>query len=301
MGSSLEALVAFSATVVIVGRLAEEREPEIEELGGAAVLAEERVGGLDVAVDDARVVGGGERAREVRADRHDALGGEPAHAVEALAAEELGDEERPVHELAGVVHGQDVGMLQARHGACLDEEAQARLAGRRGEPEFQRDVTLEQRVAGEPDLAHPAAPQPALDAKLVDLLRRSPLGVHGRSQARLPARIKAKCSEGCSRGRQRRGTRRKDATLPASTVIPQRYRQSPDGRPRDATRHDGHDARENRHGHVDCVSEKSPSGGSMSVANMKSTTPLEMMSSNASPECFVRVGARAHHPTEAHG
>ena len=149
-------------------------EPEVDELGDA-VVAEEGVGGLDVAVEDAGAVGGGEAAGEIDPERDDLLGGHGERdVVEGVAGEELGDEEGAVADLADVVDGDEVRVLELGDGAGLDGEAGAGLGVRLGAGDLEGDGAIEQRVAGQPDVRGRAAPEPAFELELGDLQRRDP-------------------------------------------------------------------------------------------------------------------------------
>ena len=147
-----------------VARAGEQRvlpgEAEVEDLD-APVVQEEEVLGLDVAVDDALVVRGGQALRHARR----VLGG-LAHAdrplaqprAHRLALEQLRHHEEPIALLAGVVDRDDVGVRERRHRLRLGLEAGERV-GVIGEvlgQDLDRHVALEAGVAGAVDLPHPA-------------------------------------------------------------------------------------------------------------------------------------------------
>src|SRR5207237_1217175 len=89
------------------------------ERGGIELVRE-----LDVAVEDALAMGGGQPFREVDADREDARpGNRSGQPVEGLTPHELRHQIRPVVELPHPIDRRDVGMLHARGGPSLDEEA----------------------------------------------------------------------------------------------------------------------------------------------------------------------------------
>ena len=148
----------------------------VEALGDAevgeqhpAVGGDEDVAGLDVAVDEAGVVGGVEGRRDARADVDRQLGAEPGLHVEqlaqALAVDELHDDGLAALVLEHVVDGDDVRVGQAGDGDGLAAEAlgddgvggQARL-----EP-LEGDLAVERDVGGQPHLGHPALGQPPLE------------------------------------------------------------------------------------------------------------------------------------------
>ena len=101
-------------------------DAEVGDLG-RALLVDEDVLGLDVAVDDALGVGGAERAGDL--DRvGDRLGDrQPAVAADAvlerLALDVLEDDERRAVVLAGVDDADDVGVVELRDGPRLAPEA----------------------------------------------------------------------------------------------------------------------------------------------------------------------------------
>jgi hypothetical protein len=144
-----------------VGGLGLERASEAEvEDADAAVGADHHVVGLEVAVDEARVVGGGQAAAGLDEDRHDLLPGplllgEPR--AQGLALHELHDDRDLVVERVCAVDVDDVGVRDARDGAGLAQDA--RPCARRGacDPDdLDRHLALEERVVGGVDHAHAA-------------------------------------------------------------------------------------------------------------------------------------------------
>jgi hypothetical protein len=93
-------------------------EAEVED-ADAAVAGDEDVVGLEVAVDEAGVVGGGQAGAGLAHDRHD-LAPRPRlllePGAEGLAVDELHGEEHAVGVGADVVDGDDVGVRQAGRG-----------------------------------------------------------------------------------------------------------------------------------------------------------------------------------------
>ena len=101
------------------------RQPEVEHLH-VAVGADHDVLGLDVPVDDAGGVRGGERARHLPADvdrRRERLRALDERAQRPPVDELLDDEELAVRRLADFVDGDDVGVVEGRGGARLAQEA----------------------------------------------------------------------------------------------------------------------------------------------------------------------------------
>jgi hypothetical protein len=115
-------------------------EPEVGDLGDLHPidLREQDVRRLEVAVDDAMVVDGLERARDLPHDAHDARDGEPEAAVgaddvlERLSVDVLEDDERERHLTE---HGVD------RVGAEVVEPDDVWISGREG-PEHAEDIGL---------------------------------------------------------------------------------------------------------------------------------------------------------------
>lgn len=144
---------------------------EIGDLGDAG-LVDDDVLGLDIAVDDALLVGVLEGGRDLGAvaDRLDL--GHPSLGLEELA------QGVPVHVLhhdetaalvdAGVEHANDVGMLEAGDDAGLTlERRDCVRIGSGGEglaEELDRDPPAESLVLGQPDFGHAAGTEQAFEA-----------------------------------------------------------------------------------------------------------------------------------------
>ncbi len=164
---SAVSVVAFEASLAERLGVGELGDAEVEDLD-PPVLRQEEVGGLEVAVDDAVLVRGGEAAGDLLgvldglAERQRA-GGE--HLAERAALEELGDEVGGAVVGADVEEGEDVGVVEgAGEAGLLLEAAEAVgvLAVLGGE-DLDGDVAVEAGVAGAVDLAHPAGPDRAPD------------------------------------------------------------------------------------------------------------------------------------------
>lgn len=142
-----------------------------------AGLAEDDVGELDVAVEDAVAVGRREAAGEADAELERPLPGQGQGQLgEALAAQRFGDEVGSVVELADAVDGDHVGVLDPRGGAGLDDEALAGL-GLIAVMNLIANEAVEHAVAGEVDLAHGAAADLADELVLLHLVGRRPVVV----------------------------------------------------------------------------------------------------------------------------
>jgi hypothetical protein len=137
------------------------RDPEVGDLG-RALLVDEDVLGLDVAVDDAVVVGGAQGAGDLDrvghrlADRQAPVA--PDAVLERLALHVLEDDVRRSIVLARVDDADDVGVVELRDRARLAPEALELVGVRRdlAVHELDRDLALEHRVERAVDRRHPA-------------------------------------------------------------------------------------------------------------------------------------------------
>jgi hypothetical protein len=145
------------------GRLRDAEVEDLHDVGGSFARDEEDVLGLEIAVDDALRVRGGECAADLRGDLEGARDIEGAFALddaaELDALEELHDE---VHAAVGGGSGvgdvDDVRVTDLRCGARLaaeplDEIGHARVAGMQ---DLERDALADLDVLGQVDLAHAA-------------------------------------------------------------------------------------------------------------------------------------------------
>ena len=133
-------------------------ESEVEQLH-AAVRGEERVLGLDVAVDDSAVVGAGQALGEREGDLYGLSPGEPLAGdplAQGLALEQLGDGVGEIALAADVVEGEEAGVGEGGEGSCLALEAgdAVEVAGDGFGEDLEGDVASEAGVAGAVDLAH---------------------------------------------------------------------------------------------------------------------------------------------------
>jgi hypothetical protein len=135
--------------------------PEVGH-AGRALLVDEDVLGLDVAVDDVADVGGAERAGDLDRVGHGLGDGQapgPADPLlEGLALDVLEDDVRRRAVLADVDDPDDVRVVELRHGAGLAPEALELVGVGRdlAVHELDRDLALEDRVERAVDRRHPA-------------------------------------------------------------------------------------------------------------------------------------------------
>ena len=162
---------AARGRVVVVGRAAvglvggaavlEAGEAEVGD-ADAAVVADEHVVGLEVAVDEAGLVGCGEArggAGEDGVDLFEGAGARPHPLAEGGALDELHGDEDPAFEEADVVHRNDVGVGELGHGLGFATEsgvAALLIAGETAAQELQRDFSVELRIVSAIDNAHAA-------------------------------------------------------------------------------------------------------------------------------------------------
>ncbi|HUI77606.1 MAG TPA: hypothetical protein VLY24_06805 [Bryobacteraceae bacterium] len=167
-------------------------EAEIEDLGVAA-LADENVGGLNVAVNNALVVGGIERVGDfdgqgkkfVEFHRLAADAVLQGHAIEVLHGDE-----GPAFMFANVVNGADVGVVQGGSGLsfALKPGQRIAIAGDLFGQELQGHEAAQAGVFGFVDNAHSAAAQLFNDAVvrncLTDHEERKLVASHSRDAGR---------------------------------------------------------------------------------------------------------------------
>jgi hypothetical protein len=166
-------------------------DAEVEQLHGSR-LAEHHVVWLEVAVDHAGRVGGGERLGDAARDgdgfRH---GQRPIAEPRSQRAprDELHHDVQPIGALADLVHRRDPGVRDGRSRARLAQEALAarRIRGDLARQHLQRDAPAQPLVFCLVDDAHAAASELAQDAKPLDALVGSQLVDHGRRASISPS------------------------------------------------------------------------------------------------------------------
>jgi hypothetical protein len=159
------------------------RDTEVGELH-AAVLVEQHVLGLHIAVDHALCMRGAQRARDLerhaRGDLRRDLGLILGELFERRAGEQLGRDEADLGALAAVVVDlEDARMAQARdrHGLTREAVARFRCALQMGMHHLERDEPVQACVARAIDRSHAAMADLVDDFILLDRLEhRTPGG-----------------------------------------------------------------------------------------------------------------------------
>ena len=169
-----------------------ERDPEVHDLD-VAVAGEEHVGGLDVAVDDARRMRAAQPLEDLEDDLDLPAEGEgralSQRVLQVLAVQELHrDERRAVGVVAEVEDRDDVGVDHPGDGPGLALEADLPLGIFRDlrEHDLERHVALEERVVGLVHDPHGSLAQPVDDFVLAEALG---LALRGAPSRRRLARI----------------------------------------------------------------------------------------------------------------
>jgi len=148
-------------------------EAEIEDFE-AAVIREDEIGGLKVAMNDGVIVGSDEAFGELKRERKEGGFGKRAGSetvAERLAGNEFHDEEIGAALGIEIVDGSDVGMIELREGASFVVEAMARgiVGDGAGMQELDGNVTVEVRIASEVDDTHAATTYFAFNAVVTEL------------------------------------------------------------------------------------------------------------------------------------
>ncbi len=149
-------------------------ETEVENFGGTP-LGDENVGGLDVAVNDSRVVSGVEGVGAVDADFEEEFDFQRVRGDEVLersAVEKFHGDEGAAVVFADVVDGTDVGMVQRGGGTrfTLESFERLRIVGEIVGEKFESDEAAEARVFGFIDNTHSATAEFIDDAVVRDCL-----------------------------------------------------------------------------------------------------------------------------------
>ncbi len=144
------------------------RDAEVHDLDGA-VVRDDHVRGLDVAVHDAVLVRVGERLQDTGDDDQGLLGpgrlGVEEEVADRAPLDDLHHDVRHRHAahvvLAGVVHGDDRMVVEAYHRLGLAREAGLgrRVLGQVGTEQLDRDRAPEPYVLGRENLGHTAPTQ----------------------------------------------------------------------------------------------------------------------------------------------
>ena len=147
-----------------------------ERLQLAAALAQQHVGGLDVAVHDPDGVGVAEPFDHLGQDAGGQRRWEAAlaldHAVQVAALDQLGDEVEHLVVLAVVVDPHDARRLEAGQdrGLVLEAGPEVVVAGQVRDHELDRDLAVEGGVVGLVDHAHAALAELAQESVTAEVL-----------------------------------------------------------------------------------------------------------------------------------
>jgi len=154
-GQQLRGSVGLEVDLDLVGQLG---EPEIEDLH-AAVVRHHDVGGLEVTVGDAALMGGAERRGNGHGNLEEALAGHPAardQLAERCAVDVLHGDQADTADLLHRVDRHDVRVRQGgdRSRLLLEARQAGRVRGELRRQDLDGDATTEALVLGQIDLAH---------------------------------------------------------------------------------------------------------------------------------------------------
>ena len=140
-----------------------------------SVAPEHDVFRLDVAMHDARMVRGPERAANLKGDveRFRYLGPPSAEPhAQCLPIDKLCRNEANAVGFADVVNRQDVRMVEGRYRARFLAETPQRIldVGELGREDLQRDFATQPAILGQVDLPHAACSEPRQNPKVRDVL-----------------------------------------------------------------------------------------------------------------------------------
>ena len=176
-------------------RICQLGEAKIQDFG-RTTIHEENIRGLDVTVDDTLGVGSFEAVGDLNTDIQEFgyFDGFPADAIlERLALEQLHGDERSAFELANIVNGANVGVIERGSSACFAAETLdgLRVMGNVVGKKLEGHIPTEAGVLGFVDYAHSATAQFFQDGVVGDRLVQKRGGVRHRPWS-LPQRLEAR-------------------------------------------------------------------------------------------------------------
>jgi hypothetical protein len=135
-------------------------QPKVEHLC-PALLGDHDVAGLEIAVDDALLVGRGQGIGQGNGDLEDLLEGHAAcgdRLRERFTLHQLHGEKASSFILFYRIDVNDVGMVEGRQrpGLAIEPGQSLRIGGELGRQHFECHLAVEGRVLGAVDLSHPA-------------------------------------------------------------------------------------------------------------------------------------------------
>lgn len=153
-------------------RHAEPGETEIKDFE-AAILSDEEIGGLEIAMNDGVIVGGDESIDKLKGESEEFGFGERADGealAERLSGNVLHDEKVGAALSVEIVDGGDVGMIELgeRVGFVVETMARGIVGDGAGMKKFEGNVTIEMGITGQVNDTHAAAADFALDAVVAE-------------------------------------------------------------------------------------------------------------------------------------